>query len=97
MTPKEELFTQIAREHLGIDTLEERRRDCLDFHDVGVVGVKKALQAAYVAGAADTRKCANELVACLEELMTGHSMKGEEAARKALANFKRLKQAQGLI
>lgn len=37
---KNERFTQIAREHLGIETLESRGRDALDFHEVGVAGLK---------------------------------------------------------
>lgn len=50
MKPIDRLFTEIAREHLGIETLESRGRDSLDFHDVSVWGVKAALQAAYGAG-----------------------------------------------
>jgi hypothetical protein len=50
MKPTLELFTDIAREYLHIETLEERKWDSLDFHDVGVVGVERALQAAYQAG-----------------------------------------------
>jgi len=44
------LLTQIAQEHLFIDTLETRKSDSLDFHDVSVWGVKSALMAAYEAG-----------------------------------------------
>ena len=40
----------IAREVLGLETLEERNRDRLDFHDLGVAGIRKALEAAYEAG-----------------------------------------------
>lgn len=50
MTPIDDLFTEIAREHLGIETLETRNSDSLDFHNVSVWGVKDALQAAYEAG-----------------------------------------------
>jgi hypothetical protein len=50
MKPIDQLFAAIAREHLGIETLETRNRDSLDFHDVGVAGVKDALRAAYRAG-----------------------------------------------
>jgi len=46
----EKLFTAIAREHLGIETLRTRNSDSLDFHDVSVRGVKDALLAAYQAG-----------------------------------------------
>ena len=45
------LFTAIAKEHLGIGTLETRRSDSPDFHDVSVWGVRAALEAAYEAGA----------------------------------------------
>lgn len=49
----DDLLTALAREHLGIEMLETRRSDSLDFHDVGVWGVKNALHAAYQAGADD--------------------------------------------
>lgn len=50
MTPIEQLLTQIAREHLFIETLETRRSDSLDFHDVAVWCVRSALEAAFNAG-----------------------------------------------
>jgi len=53
MKPLDPLFTAIAREHLGIATLETRNRDALDFHEVSVCGIKRALLAAYQAGAKD--------------------------------------------
>ncbi len=49
----ESLFAKIAQEHLDIDTLETRGRDRLDFHDLHVAGIVKALQAAYDAGFRD--------------------------------------------
>jgi hypothetical protein len=52
------LFTKIAREHLMIETLETRNRDSLDFHDVSVRGVERALRAAYDAGRAAERDAA---------------------------------------
>ena len=45
-----DLFTQIAREHLGIETLQTRNADGLDFHDLAVWSLKAALLAAYEAG-----------------------------------------------
>ena len=48
----DKLFQKIAEEHLFIETLEERKMDDLDFHNVSVWGVKAALQAAYEAGKA---------------------------------------------
>jgi hypothetical protein len=50
MKPIDILLTQIARQHLGIETLKTRNQDALDFHDVSVGGVKTALLAAYEAG-----------------------------------------------
>jgi hypothetical protein len=41
------LFAAIARRYLGIPTLETRRSDSLDFHDVAVWQLKAALRAAY--------------------------------------------------
>lgn len=56
--PLDTLLTQIAQEHLCIDTLETRNSDSLDFHNVGVWGVKEALIAAYQAGLAAAQKAA---------------------------------------
>ena len=42
----------IAKEHLFVDTLETRNSDSLDFHDVSVWGIRRALEAAYRAGRA---------------------------------------------
>ena len=56
--PLDALLTQIAQEHLLIDTLETRKSDSLDFHDVSVWGVKEALIAAYQAGLAAAQKAA---------------------------------------
>ena len=46
---------RIAAEHLGIETLTARKRDCLDFHEVVVWGVKAALEAAYDAALAKAK------------------------------------------
>lgn len=51
-----ELLTKIAQEHLGFETLEERKSDSLDFKDVGVLNVKAALEAAFAAGRASAKK-----------------------------------------
>ncbi len=44
------LLTQIALDHLFIETLATRNSDSLDFHEVSVWGMKSALMAAYEAG-----------------------------------------------
>ena len=50
MKPIEQLVTQIAQQHLDVETLETRRSDRLDFHDLAVWSLKAALEAAYQAG-----------------------------------------------
>lgn len=55
MTALDEVLTMIAREHLGIPTLETRLSDSLDFHDVAVWQVEAALKAAYRLGRAAER------------------------------------------
>ena len=47
-----QVIEQIARQHLGFETLDERKSDSLDFRDVSVWSVEAALRAAYEAGAA---------------------------------------------
>lgn len=46
----DQLFQQIALDHLFVETLETRNSDRLDFHEVSVWGIKTALQAAFDAG-----------------------------------------------
>ncbi len=53
---KDQLFTQIAQQHLGIETLVTRKSDSLDFKDVAVWSVKDALEAAFEAGRKSGRK-----------------------------------------
>jgi hypothetical protein len=43
-------LTRIAHEHLGIETLEDRHSDSLDFHEVSVWSLRAALAAAFEAG-----------------------------------------------
>ena len=41
---------QIARQELGIKTLATRRSDALDFYDLAVANIKRALSRAYEEG-----------------------------------------------
>jgi len=50
MNQLENLLTQIAQQHLRIETLETRKSDGLDFHDVAVWCLRDALEAAFNAG-----------------------------------------------
>jgi hypothetical protein len=43
-------FEKIARATLGIETLERRNRDSLDFHDVSVGALVDLMEAAYALG-----------------------------------------------
>lgn len=43
---------KIAQEVLGVETLETRMSDSLDFHEVSVWGLEEALKRAYEAGKA---------------------------------------------
>jgi hypothetical protein len=52
MSDLDHILTQIAKEHLGIATLQARNNDSLDFYDVAVWQVRKALKDAYDAGRA---------------------------------------------
>lgn len=52
----DDAINRIAREILGVETLETRNRDSLDFHDLPVWLIKNALEAAYLAGARSRHK-----------------------------------------
>ena len=58
MSKLETLLTQIAQQHLGIETLQTRRSGSLDFHDVAVWCLRDALEAAFNAGVEQGRKAA---------------------------------------
>ncbi len=44
------ILAEIAKKHLAIDTLDQRRSDRLDFHDLAVWSIEHALEAAFQAG-----------------------------------------------
>ena len=47
---KDEIIERIAREVLNVPTLEVRGRDALDFHELSVSSIHRALELAYDAG-----------------------------------------------
>jgi hypothetical protein len=49
-TYKDATIHEIAQRILGIDTLQTRKSDSLDFHEVAVWSIKEALEAAFEAG-----------------------------------------------
>lgn len=44
------ILSQIAKQHLGIESLQPRHSDGLDFHDLAVWSIEAALKAAFEAG-----------------------------------------------
>lgn len=46
----QQTLEKIAQRHLGVETLETRKSDRLDFHDVAVWSIEAALKAAFEAG-----------------------------------------------
>ena len=45
------ILTLIAQKHFGVETLQTRNADSLDFHDTAVWCIRDALEAAFKAGA----------------------------------------------
>ena len=50
MSQIDTILTQIAQKHLGIETLQTRNADSLDFHDTAVWCIRDALEAAFKTG-----------------------------------------------
>ncbi|KIL98262.1 MAG: hypothetical protein HY055_13055 [Magnetospirillum sp.] len=50
MKARDQALTEIATQILDIETLDTRKSDRLDFHELAVWQIKKALEAAYAAG-----------------------------------------------
>ena len=57
---QEATISRIAKELLGLDTIETRKSDRLDFSDQAVWQLRAALEAAYNAGKAASRKARNK-------------------------------------
>lgn len=51
---KDQIILNIAKSNLSIETLAVQNSDSLDFHDVFVGSIKKALEEAYQAGIKST-------------------------------------------
>ena len=60
LSSQKETIRRIAKELLGLDTLETRKGDRLDFSDQAVWQLRAALEAAYKAGKAASRKARNK-------------------------------------
>lgn len=53
------LFAEIALEHMGVTTLESRKRDDLDFYNVAVWELRDVMRSAYLAGYAAALRAAH--------------------------------------
>ena len=73
------VIENIARKELGIETLETRKSDDLDFYDLAVWQIKSALHKAYVAG--------------MNTAANGHSF-SEDLDNKAYKDYVSLKQTR---
>jgi len=63
METNKAILADIAKKHLSIDTLDSRKSDRLDFHDLAVWSIEQALEAAFQAGldtAEDRRRALGE-------------------------------------
>ncbi|MBI5121327.1 MAG: hypothetical protein HZA67_10000 [Rhodospirillales bacterium] len=56
MIERDRIIREIASKILGLETLEARKRDSLDFHDLSDWSIKEALEAAFEAGLVAGRK-----------------------------------------
>ncbi len=52
---KDAALASIARDILNLETLDTRHRDRLDFHDLAVWSIRRALEAAFDAGRQTSR------------------------------------------
>jgi hypothetical protein len=92
MTNTDQILPAIAKQHLGIPTLERRNSDRLDFHDVAVWGVKAALQAAFDAGAASAGiKATTPTTESIQKQLTSSDLFHTPGLFRALQNDYRIK------
>ena len=72
---RNELLEGIAKRHCRVETLETRKSDSLDFHDISVWGLKAALEAAFDAGSqrqnTQTRDAGQEPAQGKQSLLAG--------------------------
>jgi hypothetical protein len=60
MNPIDKILAGIASKHLDIETLQTRKSDSLDFHEVAVWTLRDALEAAFTAGVEQARQAASK-------------------------------------
>ena len=65
---REATLARIARETMGVQTLQPRHRDALDFHDLAVGSIRQALERAYEAGRLSSPPTRTKCPACNREI-----------------------------
>jgi hypothetical protein len=80
----------IAQEHLGLETLETRNSDRLDFSDQAVWMIERALLAAFEAGKAST----GDADAALREMVAAFGT-GSYGTKRQAAALKRARKTTG--
>lgn len=92
MTNTDQILAAVAMRHLGIPTLEERKSDRLDFHDVAVLNVKAALKAAFDAGATSANiKATTPATDSIQKQLTSSGLVHTPGLFRALQNDYRIK------
>lgn len=67
-TARDIAINRIAREVLGLETLQSRKLDSLDFHDLAVWVIQEALEKAYEAGRKETTPTRITCPACNRDI-----------------------------
>ena len=67
--PLNPAMQRIAHEILGMETLEVRNSDRLDFHDLGVSTIRRALEAAFEAGRQEGNELGISLTSAEQKLL----------------------------
>ena len=75
---------RIAFVILALETLERRNRDSLDFHELSVNQIKRALESAYEAGVYRGLLRSKSLIAAADELISSIMAAGEHFDTGAL-------------
>ena len=73
-TERDAVIATIAQVHLGLETLESRRMDSLDFKEHGCVSIRDALRAAFDAGKKSARRPTRKPTAILGNLVVTRPM-----------------------
>lgn len=76
---KLEVLNEIAKKHLGVETLETRNNDEEDFYDISVWSLKSALVEAYNKGVEkNSNKNVSDFIELLDELKESVALKSSE-------------------